>query len=148
MTDRGLTDEESLRALAALEAAWREDEEALAALAARRPEEQPLPLLLARYGEFTVTNILALAFGINGEMSAEEFDEASERLARNVVARICSVLSETQQAWAASAGDDVDAAREIARSVIDAILAVTEGGVDGSVLPLLGALRQHVLKRT
>ncbi|MGW4898194.1 hypothetical protein ACWEQL_39025 [Kitasatospora sp. NPDC004240] len=142
-----MTDEESLRALAALEATWREDDEALAALAARRPDERPLPLLLADYGEFTVTNLLALAYGINDRMSPEELTEASEQLAGNVVTRVCGALAQTQRAWAEECGDDVGTARQIARSVINALLAVTEGGVDGSVLPLIGALRQHVLKQ-
>ncbi|MFE4477607.1 DUF2637 domain-containing protein [Kitasatospora sp. NPDC056789] len=103
MTD-GLTADEALRALAALEAAFKDDDEALTALAASGPGERPLPALVAAYGEHAMDTLMALAFGLRATMSDEEIAEISDAVSSNIGAHLvpfgldgaamfCSVLA-------------------------------------------------------
>ncbi|WP_035803435.1 hypothetical protein [Kitasatospora mediocidica] len=135
-----MTPDEVLRALAALEAAWRQDDTALAALAQRGRDEPTLPVLLADYGNLTLRALLTLAFGDDGQVSPEELEQ---RLQADVTARMCTSLGRTLTTWAATAPDE--ASGDIARAVLDAILNFTAGPVEDNVLPLLTALRATAL---
>ncbi|MFI6847948.1 hypothetical protein OG535_05120 [Kitasatospora sp. NBC_00085] len=145
MTD-GLTVDESLRALAALEAAWKDDEEALGALAAGGPDEQPLPALVAAYGEHAIDTLMALAFGLRSSMTDEELEALTDAVSSNIGARMAALLARTLRAWAATtAAGDLAATKAIARTVIDAMRAVTEEPGKTDVLPLLATFRTYAL---
>jgi hypothetical protein len=133
-----VTPDETLRALAALEAGFKRDDEALAALAPCAPDETALPVLIADYGIQTLTAMVLLAAGTT------EPAELDELLETNVTARMCAALGRTWAGWAASAADE--ASGGLARAVIDAVLSFTEGGGDEHVLPLLAGLRAQALE--
>ncbi|MFE0458581.1 hypothetical protein ACFW1A_04870 [Kitasatospora sp. NPDC058965] len=133
-----MTPDETLRALAALEAGFKRDDQALAALARRAPDEPGLPVLVADFGVLTLDTLVLLASGLAGRPEADEF------LRTNVTARMCAALGRTWTGWAAGADDG--ASGEIARAVIDGILSFTEGAGEQHVLPLLAALRDQALQ--
>ncbi|MEU6236637.1 hypothetical protein [Kitasatospora sp. NPDC047058] len=148
MTD-GLTVDESLRALAALEAAWNDDDEALAALSAGYPGEQPLPALVAAYGEHAVDTLMALAFGLSSGMTEEELEAITDAVSSNIGARMAALLAHTLRAWGATASaDDLTVTKAIARAVIDALRAVTEEPSQTDVLPLLATFRTYALSHS
>ncbi|WP_030239196.1 hypothetical protein [Streptomyces sp. NRRL S-350] len=148
MTD-GLTVDEALRALAALEAAWNDDAEALSALAAGSADERPLPALVAAYGEHAMDTLMALAFGLRSSMSDEEIAEISDAVGSNIGARMSALLTRTLKAWGAvTAPDDLGVTRIIAHIVIDAMRAVTEDPSKTEVLPLLATFRSYALNGT
>ncbi|WP_030056663.1 hypothetical protein [Streptomyces novaecaesareae] len=145
MTD-GLTVDEALRALAALEAAWKDDDEALSALAAGSTGEQPLPALVAAYGEHAMDTLMALAFGLRSSMSDEEIAEISDAVSSNIGARMSALLTQTLKAWGTlAAPDDFGVTKIIAHTVIDAMRAVTEDPSRTEVLPLLATFRSYAL---
>ncbi|MGA5822716.1 hypothetical protein ACPC54_33245 [Kitasatospora sp. NPDC094028] len=145
MTD-GLTVDEALRALAALEAAWKDDDEALAALAAGGDGERPLPALVAAYGEHAMDTLMALAFGLRATMSEEEMAELSDAVSSNIGARMSALLTQTLKAWGMlAAADDLGVTKVIAHTVIDAMRAVTEEPSKTEVLPLLATFRTYAL---
>ncbi|MFE9688157.1 hypothetical protein, partial [Streptomyces sp. NPDC006285] len=59
-----LTADQVMRVIAALEAAWSEDSDALAALVRGGPGEEPLAMLVARCGASRVQNMLLVVTGI------------------------------------------------------------------------------------
>ncbi|MBO1414280.1 hypothetical protein [Streptomyces sp. FH025] len=145
MTD-GLTMDEALRALAALEAAWKDDNEALSALAAGGTQERPLPALVAAYGEHAMDTLMALAFGLRSSMSDEEIAELSDAVSANIGARMSSLLTQTLKAWGRlAAPDDLKVTKVIAHTVIDSMRAVTEDPSKTEVLPLLATFRSYAL---
>ncbi|MBD0689533.1 hypothetical protein [Streptomyces sp. CBMA123] len=145
MTD-GLSMDEALRALAALEAAWKDDDEALSALAAGRADERSLPALVAAYGEHAMDTLMALAFGLRSSMSDEEIAELSDAVSANIGARMSALLTQTLKAWGTvAAADDLTVTKVIAHTVIDAMRAVTEDPSKTEVLPLLATFRNYAL---
>ncbi|MFJ4186781.1 hypothetical protein [Kitasatospora sp. NPDC089509] len=145
MTD-GLTMDEALRALAALEAAWKDDDEALSALAMGGAEERSLPSLVAAYGEHAMDTLMALAFGLRSSMSDEEIAELSDAVSANIGARMSALLTQTLKAWGTVATpDDLAITKIIAHAVIDAMRAVTEDPSKTEVLPLLATFRNYAL---
>ena len=142
----GMTPDETLRALAALEAAWRRDDLAVAALAQRGPDELALPALVAEYGDQVLGFLVALAFGVREEMEPQALDAVLEQIRGDVTARMCTVLGQTLKTWAAGAPDE--AAADIARAVITAVLNFTENAGEDDVLPLLARLRANALEST
>ncbi|MER6302297.1 hypothetical protein ABT247_22430 [Kitasatospora sp. NPDC001539] len=145
MTD-GLTVDEALRALAALEAAWKDDDEALSALAAGTARERALPELVAAYGEHAMDTLMALAFGLRSSMSDEEIAELSDAVSANIGARMSALLTQTLKAWGTvAAPDDLRVTKVIAHTVIDAMRAVTEDPSKTEVLPLLATFRSYAL---
>ncbi|MFB7123011.1 MULTISPECIES: hypothetical protein [unclassified Kitasatospora] len=148
MTD-GLTADEALRALAALEAAFKDDDEALTALAASGPGERPLPALVAAYGEHAMDTLMALAFGLRATMSDEEIAEISDAVSSNIGARMSALLTQTLKAWGTLApAEDLPVIKIIAHTVIDAMRAVTEDPSKTEVLPLLATFRSYALNGT
>jgi hypothetical protein len=142
----GLTVDEALRALAALEAAWKDDDEALSALAAGSADERPLPALVAAYGEHAMDTLMALAFGLRSTMSDEEIAELSDAVTANIGARMSALVTQTLKAWGAvAAPDDLKVTKVIAHTVIDAMRAVTEEPSKTEVLPLLATFRTYAL---
>lgn len=141
--DTELTDDEHLRALAALEAVTANDDDALAVLAGGEGE-RPLPMLLASYGQHTLRRLIIAAFGIS---SATDHDETGRLLAEvnsDPQARLLFVLTEALRNQAAAAGNDPITTKQIARSILMAIHAFTDADNDDA-LTLLRALRNEVL---
>ncbi|MDH6108663.1 hypothetical protein P3T36_002416 [Kitasatospora sp. MAP12-15] len=143
-----MTPDETLRALAALEAAWLRDERALSALAERSPGELSLPVLVAAYGDQILDSLVSLACGIRpaDDSDPEGQAAAEERKQTAVAARMTAVVGRTLTTWAASAPES--ASGDIGRAVIDAVLNFTAGTGEKHVLPLLAALRSSALNRT
>ncbi|MFE3502041.1 hypothetical protein [Kitasatospora sp. NPDC059160] len=145
MTD-GLSMDEALRALAALEAAWKDDDEALVALASGTAGERSLPALVAAYGEHAMDTLMALAFGLRSSMSDEEIAELSDAVSANIGARMSALLTQTLKAWGTlTPADDLTITKVIAHTVIDAMRAVTEDPNKTKVLPLLATFRNYAL---
>lgn len=142
--DIELTDEEHLRALAALEAVVGDDDDALAVLAGGAGE-RPLPALLAAYGQHTLHRILTAAFGIDATMDYDETGQLVEEINSSPTARIVFVLTDALHNQAAPAGDDPATAKLIARSILLAIHAFTDADTQDA-LTLLRALRNQVLR--
>ncbi|MFD0402670.1 hypothetical protein [Kitasatospora sp. NPDC127121] len=141
-----MTVDESLRALAALEAAWKDDDEALSALAAGGADERSLPALVAAYGEHAMDTLMALAFGLRSTMSDEELAELSDAVSSNIGARMSALLTQTLKTWGTLAPrDDLAVTKAIAHAVIDSMRAVTEDPSQTEVLPLLATFRTYAL---
>lgn len=142
--DIELTDDEHLRALAALEAVVENRDEALDALAGGTGE-RPLPALLAAYGQHTLHRILIHAFGINATMDYDETGRLVAEINADPMARMTFALTDSLHNQAALAGHDPATAKRIARSVLLAIHAFTDAD-NHDALTLLRALRNEVLR--
>ena len=142
--DIELTDDEHLRALAALEAVVGNNDDALAALAGGAGE-RPLPSLLAAYGQHTLHRILIAAFGIDATMDHDETGRLVSEINSDPMARITFVLTDALHNQAAPAGADPATAKLIGQSVLLAIHAFTDAG-DQDALTVLRALRNEILR--
>ncbi|MFB7852370.1 hypothetical protein ACFC34_35885 [Streptomyces sp. NPDC056053] len=133
-----------LRACGYLEAVWRGDTTAAAALMNHEPGETPTPVLLAELGDLIMQTLPPAQAGIHDGMDKTELAAATEKLGADPVVRVSLVLSETLQALAPTATPDQ--AQIIARALIGYIVSVSNATED-DVLPLLEALRQAALQR-
>ncbi|MGW4735158.1 hypothetical protein ACWEQC_39455 [Streptomyces shenzhenensis] len=140
----GLTDDEHLRALAALEAVVGNDDDALGVLSGGAGE-RPLPALLAAYGQHTLHRILVAAFGIDATMDCDETGRLVAEINSDPMARVVFVLTDALHNQAALAGDDPATAKLVARSVLLAVHAFTDSD-NQDALTLLRALRNQVLR--
>lgn len=123
--DIELTDDEHLRALAALEAVVGNHDDVLAVLAGGAGE-RPLPALLAAYGQHTLHRILIRAFGIDATMDYDETGRLVAEVNSDPMARMVFVLTDALHNQAALAGDDPAAAKLIGGSILLAIQAWTD----------------------
>lgn len=142
--DLELTDDEHLRALAALEAVVGDNDDALTVLAGSA-DERPLPVLLAAYGQHTLHRILVAAFGIDATMDHDETGRLVAEINSDPMARIVFVLTDALHNQAAPAGDDPATAKLIGKSILLAIHAFTDAD-NQDALTLLRALRTEVLR--
>lgn len=142
--DVELTDDEHLRALAALEAVVGNDDDALTALAGD-VGERPLPRLLAAYGQHTLHRILIAAFGIDAAMSRDETGRLVAEINADPMARMVFVLTDALHNQAAAAGGDPVTAKLIGGSILLAIHAFTDAD-NHDALTLLRALRNEVFR--
>ncbi|MGI5450519.1 hypothetical protein ACQEVM_33050 [Streptomyces sp. CA-243310] len=140
-----LTDDEHLRALAALEAIVGNNDAGLAALGSRGEGERPLPALLAEYGRHTLERILVAAFGINASTGGGEFSRLVAELNADPQARLTFLLTEALRQQAALVGDDLATAKRIGISVLGAVHAFTDADESGA-LTLLRGLRNEILR--
>jgi hypothetical protein len=151
--DIELTDDEHLRALAALEAVVGNNDTGLAVLAAGGAGEKAVPELLAAYGKHTLERILVAAFGITSETGAGEMGPRLAELNADPQARLTFLLAEALRQQAVLAGDDLVTAKLIGMSVLGAVHAFTDADADADAdaddsdaLTLLRALRNEVLR--
>jgi hypothetical protein len=145
--DIELTDDEHLRALAALEAVVGNDDDALSVLAGGEGERR-LPTLLAAYGQHTLHRILIAAFGITATMDRDETGRLVAQINDDPMARIVFVLTDALYNQAAFIGDDQVTAKLIGRSILmafHAFHAFTDAD-ESDALTLLRALRNEVLR--
>ncbi|WP_424862982.1 hypothetical protein [Streptomyces sp. MMS24-I29] len=139
-----LTDDEHLRALAALEAVVGDNDDDLAVLVAGAGE-RPLPTLLAAYGQHTLHRILIAAVGIDATMDYDETGRLTAEVDPDPMARVVFVLTDALHNQAACAGEDLVTAKLIGRSILGAIRAFTDADTQDA-LTLLCALRNEVLQ--
>ncbi|MCT2547372.1 hypothetical protein [Streptomyces atratus] len=139
-----MTPDGILRACGYLEAVWREDDTAMAALLQYEPGEQPTPVLVADLGDLIMQAMLPAQLGIHDGMPADELAAATKRLNTDPTAQVSIVLSETLKALAPTATPEQAAI--IARSLIGYLIAISEATED-HVLPLIGGLREAALQR-
>ncbi|MEV8108736.1 hypothetical protein [Streptomyces sp. NPDC088135] len=139
-----MTPDGILRACAFLEAVWREDDTAMAALLRHEPGEQPTPVLVAGLGDLIMQAMLPARLGIHDGMPADELAAATEKLNTDPTAQVSIVLSETLKSLAPTAAPEQAAI--IARSLIGYLVAVG-GAAENDVLPLIDVLRQAALQR-
>lgn len=142
--DIELTDDEHLRALAALEAVVGNDDGGLVVLAGGAGE-RTLPALLAAYGKHTLRRILIAAFGITAETDPDETGQRLAELNADPQARLAFLLTDALRQQAALAGDDLATAKHIGISILGAVHAFTDAD-DSGALTLLRALRNEVLR--
>lgn len=142
--DIELSDDEHLRALAALEAVVGDDDDALVVLAGGEGE-RPLAALLAAYGQHTLHRILINAFGIAAAMDFDETGRLVAEINEDPMARVVFVLTDALHNQAALAGGDPVTAKLVGRSILMAIHAFTDADQQ-SALTLLRALRNEVLR--
>ncbi|GHB28863.1 hypothetical protein GCM10010306_021570 [Streptomyces umbrinus] len=142
--DIALTDDEHLRALAALEAVVGNNDDALAVLTGGAGE-RPLPELLAAYGQHTLHRILIAAFGIDATMDHDETGRLVAEINSDPMARMVFVLTDALHNQAALAGDVLATAKLIGGSILLAIHAFTDAD-NQDALTLLLALRNEVLR--
>ncbi|MYY85526.1 MULTISPECIES: hypothetical protein [unclassified Streptomyces] len=141
--DDELTNEDHLRALAALEAVIQNDDSALKVLAGG-VHERPLAALLAAYGKHTLERVLLAAFGIEATMTLETGQRLAE-LNGDPMARIVFLLTDSLHQQAVLAGDDLVTAKRIGGSILLAIHAFTDAD-NQDALTLLRALRNEALQ--
>ncbi|MFD6935275.1 hypothetical protein ACFWAP_03835 [Streptomyces goshikiensis] len=140
-----LTDDDHLRALAALEAIVGNNDAGLAVLAAGNDGERPLPALLAVYGRHTLERILVAASGLTPSTDSAESSRLVAELNAHPQARLTFLLAEALRQQAALAGDDLATAKRIGISVLGAVHAFTDAD-DSDALTLLHELRNEVLR--
>ncbi|MFI1416084.1 hypothetical protein ACH4Y0_40170 [Streptomyces sp. NPDC020707] len=124
-----LTADQVMRVIAALEAAWAGDDDALAALARRGGGEQSLAVMVAQYGASRVQGMLLVVTGIAGLDGADQHKALAE-LRQGLISHMTTVALSMMDGWARSAGDDVRATGALARHVLQAILSFTTDGDD------------------
>ncbi|SCF89941.1 MULTISPECIES: hypothetical protein [unclassified Streptomyces] len=142
--DDELTNDDHLRALAALEAVVHNNDGALEALAGGA-HERPLAALLAAYGKHTLHRVLLTAFGIEATMTRDETGQRVAELNGDPMARIVFLLTDSLHHQAALAGDDLVTAKRIGGSILLALHAFTDAD-NQDALTLLRALRNQVLQ--
>lgn len=142
--DAELTNDDHLRALAALEAVVQNNDGALEVLAGGA-SERPLAALLAAYGKHTLDRILLAAFGIEATMTRDETGQRVTELNGDPTARIVFLLTDSLHHQAVLAGGDLATAKRIGGSILLAIHAFTDAE-DEDALTLLRALRNEVLQ--
>lgn len=142
--DDELTNDDHLRALAALEAVVQNDDGALKALVGGT-RERPLAALLAAYGQHTLHRVLLAAFGIEATMTHDETGQRVAELNGDPMARIVFLLTDSLHHQAILAGEDLVTAKRIGGSVLLAIHAFTDAD-NQDALALLRALRNEALQ--
>ncbi|MFK8906853.1 hypothetical protein [Streptomyces sp. YS-3] len=143
-----LSPDQVMRVLAALEAAWGEDEAALTALVNGGRDEQPLGVLVARYGATQLQNLLLIVTGI-ADLEGIERQEALTQFREGLVAHMATMATELITGWAASTGDDARATGALARSVLQTLLSFTTNGNNPQeVRALFAHLRANAMARS
>ncbi|MFE9687853.1 hypothetical protein [Streptomyces sp. NPDC006285] len=140
-----LTADQVMRVIAALEAPWSEDSDALAALVRGGPGEEPLAMLVARYGASRVQNMLLVVTGI-AHLEGADQQRAMAELRQGLISHMTTVALGMMSGWARAAGEDVQATGDLARHVLQAILSFTTDGDDPQqVRALFAHLRADAL---
>ncbi|MFF3484169.1 hypothetical protein ACFYXC_12915 [Streptomyces sp. NPDC002701] len=116
-----LTSDQGMRVVAALEAAWADDSDALAALVRGGHGERALAVLVAQYGASRVQSMLLVVTGI-ADLEGADQQQALAQLREGLVSHMTTVALSMMSGWARSAGDDVQATGDLARHVLQAIL--------------------------
>ncbi|MFJ2781581.1 hypothetical protein [Kitasatospora sp. NPDC087315] len=141
-----LTPDQILRAVAALEAAWSHDDDALVALARTGPGEQPLAVLVGDYGTLMLETMLLTVTGIRDLPEGKDRPSAVEEFNGHLAGHLAELTTVFLRGWARTAGSDAQAAGDLARAVLQTILSFTTDGDDRTeVQALLDHLRANAL---
>ncbi|MCX4580366.1 hypothetical protein OHB41_45885 [Streptomyces sp. NBC_01571] len=140
-----LTADQVMRAVAALEAAWARDDDALAVLVQSGHGERPLAELVAQYGASRLHCMVLIVTGIANLDGADQ-QEALAELQKGLVPHMTSVAMTMMSGWALAAGADVQATGNLARRILQAILSFTTVGDDPQeVRALFAYLREDAV---
>ncbi|MER7682182.1 MULTISPECIES: hypothetical protein [unclassified Streptomyces] len=143
-----LTPDQVMRAVAALEAAWARDDDALAALVQSGHGERPLAELVAQYGASRLQTVVLVATGI-AHLDGAEQQEALTQWREGPLSHVTTVAMSTMSGWARAAGEDVGATGDLARHALQAILSFTTIGDDPQDLRTLFAyLREDAVAQS
>lgn len=139
-----LTNDDHLRALAAVEAVVRNNDGALEVLAGGS-HERPVAALLVAYGKHTLHRVLIAAYGIEATVTRDETGQRVAELNGDPMARIVILLTDSLHHQVALAGDDVVTAQRVGGSILLAIHALTDAA-NQDALTLLRTLRNEALR--
>ncbi|MFF9647315.1 hypothetical protein [Kitasatospora aureofaciens] len=140
-----LTPDQVLRAVAALEAAWGGNDEALAALAQDVPGEQQLAVLIGEYGTLMLETMLLTVTGTRGLPEAQR-KEAVGEFTGSLNGHVAELAAGFLRGWARNADSSVRAIGGLARAVLQALLSFTTDGDERTELQaLLDYLRADAL---
>ncbi|MGF1429095.1 hypothetical protein [Kitasatospora sp. LaBMicrA B282] len=141
-----MTPDQKLRAVAALEAAWTHDVQALVLLARRMDGEKPLSLLLAAYAERVLRGLIAAHLrecehGDPADRGKEEFWRTDPVMTTSLA------LATTYHCWADTADqEDLITADSLARCILLGLATVEGGGTrDEDLVALIGRLRARAI---
>ncbi|MEV5781301.1 hypothetical protein ACGFWD_42230 [Streptomyces sp. NPDC048448] len=140
-----LTPDQVMRAVAALEAAWASDDDALATLVQSGHGERSLAELVAQYGASRLQTVVLVATGI-AHLDGAEQQEALTQWREGPVSLVTSVAMTMMSGWARAAGEDVQSTGDLARHALQAILSFTAIGDDPQgVRSLFAYLREDAV---
>ncbi|MEU2441808.1 hypothetical protein ABZ595_37350 [Streptomyces rubradiris] len=139
-----LTPDQVLRVVAALEAAWGGDDDALAALVRGGSGERPLAVLIAEFGESRLLKMVLVVLGIEG-LEGADLERAVAEYGQSITPHLLGVASGLMAGWALSAGEDVRATGDLARHILRALLYFTGSDDPEGVRALLAHLRTDAL---
>ncbi|WP_329525222.1 hypothetical protein [Streptomyces sp. NBC_01462] len=140
-----LTPDQVMRAVAALEAAWASDDDALATLVQSGHGERALAELVAQYGASRLQTVVLVATGI-AHLDGAEQQEALTQWREGPVSHVTSVAMTMMSGWARAAGEDVQSTGDLARHALQAILSFTAIGDDPQgVRSLFAYLREDAV---
>ncbi|MER7671297.1 hypothetical protein ABTY61_22915 [Kitasatospora sp. NPDC096128] len=143
-----LTPDQVLRVVAAFEAAWKNDDDALVALAHPSPGEEPLTSLIADYGTIMLDKWLLTVTGI-GRLPEAEQAQAAETFNASLPGHLADLTTAYLHGWAHNADSSVEAVGNLARAVFETYLSFASAGDDRSeVQALLNDLREEALTRS
>ncbi|AKH83968.1 hypothetical protein AA958_19250 [Streptomyces sp. CNQ-509] len=135
--------EDVLRACAYMEAVWRTDTAAMAALLQHEPAEVPTATLLTELGENIMQWIFPAQFGIRGGLTAEELDAAAGKMDADPTVRVSRVLLETLKTLASDGTPENT--ETIARAVTGFLVAISDAATESDVMTMFDNLRQSAL---
>ncbi|MEV7189888.1 hypothetical protein [Kitasatospora sp. NPDC093102] len=143
-----LTMDQALRAIAALEAAWTQDTEAIDALAGAGQGEEPLAAVVA---EFVGEVLRGVALAVTGITDLPEGQQraAVAEFKKGILADMLAAVAGTFQRWAISAGSDIRPTRDLTVAGLAAILGFAVEGVDNhdGVKELFDGMRAQAMAR-
>ncbi|MFB9368509.1 hypothetical protein [Kitasatospora albolonga] len=143
-----MTPDQMLRAVNALEAAWKQDDRALTALARGGQGEPALAALVARYSAYALELLLAEALGLADRPPAERESQLAT-LEKGVSSRLLIQWSYLLASWARTVPDTPAGNGGLARAALQAMTAFTRDGDPGNDVPaLLAHLRANATART
>ncbi|MFJ8623695.1 hypothetical protein ACIRD3_12735 [Kitasatospora sp. NPDC093550] len=143
-----LTMDQALRAIAALEAAWAQDTEAIDALAGTGQDEEPLAAVVAEFVGEVLRGVSLAATGIT-DLPEEQQRAAAAEFSKGILAGMLAATTRTFRSWAVSAGSDVGPTRDLAVAGLNAILGFAAEGVDDpdAVKELFNGMRAEAMAR-
>ncbi|MFJ8038958.1 hypothetical protein ACIRBX_00405 [Kitasatospora sp. NPDC096147] len=138
-----MTPDQMLRAVNALEAAWKQDDRALTTLARTGPGEPMLARLVARYCAQALELLLSERLGLADRPPAER-EGALATLEEGVSSRLLIQWGYLLESWARATPDTPAGNGGLARAALQSLTAFTHNGDPGNDVPaLLAHLRAN-----
>ncbi|MFE0458526.1 hypothetical protein ACFW1A_04585 [Kitasatospora sp. NPDC058965] len=142
-----MTPDQCLRAVAAMEASWKRDAQALVTLTRPVDGEAPLALVLAEFAERALQQLAAAHLD---SRLAQEAGACEESLRNDPVLTATVLLATTYHCWSETAAEhDVLAAASLARCILIGLAGLTDvDPADERVEELIAWLRERALDGT